>query len=84
MREVLLQAAHCYCCIINPMGLVLVGRKKMQIVIPYFIELLIFTVHFLLTFYLEHVIFNLLQLAKCEYMNCSENESESKKLRLQQ
>ena len=31
----------------------------------------------LLTEYLEHTIFNLLQPAKCEHANCSENESES-------
>ena len=48
-----------------------------RILNPFFFELPIFIVHFVLAVYLEHAIFNLLQLAKCEYANCSENESKS-------
>ena len=44
---------------------------------PCVFELQIFTVHIFIAVYFEHAIFNPLQLAKCKYVNCSENISES-------
>ena len=49
-------------------------REWMETVSQYFLEVPIFTVHFIAE-YLEHAIVNLLQPAKCEHANCSENES---------
>ena len=53
--------------------------ELMQSESPYYYELHFFTVHFVIAVYLAHAIFNPLQSCKRKYMNCSKNESESKK-----
>ena len=49
-----------------------------------FFELLIFTVHLTFSSEIETRHFRAIQPAKCQHANCCKNESESKKLRLQQ